>query len=74
VFDQVKRDNRWYADCRIRYEIVSAKSNQSAGAWIYERSAALPSGKVEDYVAAQNASFEGFLKELTTELTELAKK
>jgi ABC-type uncharacterized transport system auxiliary subunit len=56
AFDQVKRDDQWLAVFRVKYEFVADADKHVLESNWFERTRALPNGKPEAYVAAQNAS------------------
>ena len=70
TFDQVKREDRWYADLRITYEVILLKNNTVAARRTFEQSVALENKSITEYVTAQNESFQAFLEQLTIDLAK----
>lgn len=66
AFDQVKINDQWFAKLRLKYEIT--QMNKSASVHIFERLVELSDSNIKQYVAAQNKSFNEFLKEIDNKI------
>jgi|GEM_PF-1429714 len=69
AFDQVQRGKRWLALFRVKYEFVADADKRVLESNWFERSRALPNGKPEEYVAAQNASANEFFEFIAQRLS-----
>jgi len=69
--NHVKRDDKWYAVLKLKYEIKSGKEKEIVINNRFEKKIELSDSSVQSYVNAQNKSVGKFLHQLTSELTKI---
>ncbi len=72
AFDQVQRGKQWAALFRVKYEFVADADKRVLESNWFERARALPNGKPEEYVAAQNDAANEFFEHIAQRLSAVA--
>ncbi|RLD09590.1 MAG: hypothetical protein DRI44_08135 [Chlamydiae bacterium] len=65
---QVKRDDKWFADLILHYEIISAKTKKIIKNNWFREKIELNDSSVQTYVSAQNSSIGKFMLQLVSEI------
>jgi ABC-type uncharacterized transport system auxiliary subunit len=72
AFDHVRRDRRWSAHMRVKYEIVDGQGHLLQPSTWFERSEAIDGASTEAYVQAQDESVTEFIDALARDLERCA--